>query len=1446
MEEVKVEHIVLERGIKYASSQILDSHAKSLKCEINRRCRELYSVDQLINYSHINYENYCDLEKKINCFEKGKLPYIYCLSLGYNDGYIDPNLQSDLYFSILNCINNGTISENIGVVKIIDHSHPVRLATPVNKNCYSLIWSGKDLQESHCIPLVLGEYTGEVKYVGDEDISDESYSFQLTFKSSAFRYSGTVISSGNSQIVDEVSKSSTSNLSASQNTYYPESFEYNEIETSASNKTAFFSRIYKQKIDELLSTDGKIRNIGARLLLPNDNEYILSADKAFNEMALLNHYECILNNNFNFRINVQWHSVYVDGWPHVILTTIPGIGIKSGNELAADFGENWFSRIKRLSEFNIKKELVFYRSNYNKFCIDSSIDNIYSESNNLFEIEKDSTSNIETGINEMISKYEICEICQNYTDLNISRFTINSKNNDKQSILRSDKSYLLCNGCNKAFHYYCVYRPEFTNLDSSSIQWFCFQCVSLTIRIIPSLISKIPFISQEFYISILNYFKNYKFLLPGVVSATEEVTIRSSDEVNRENSKLLLFRPVEYKPENQRFFHEYQGLEGLSRLKPCYLCHSSFSNQLSVGIATICRIHRLHIAPDFDEFFNSVQYTYKLDTGNLIEKNVLKLSLVTEGNGSISYSNINGGKESALKSHIKKLSGPKYIIERSRRVICSLRSSLYQSERHRIELLCKLEKLRRVQDEYFRTISEGNGIIPIFCIRLGDTIINKEFSGKMYQGVATKYYPRERVFHIEYFDGDREDMEYEEFIALIVNDINSNRINIKDLSITLENESNINADKNIIDKTNEPDCHLIDNIRDGNENQEQYNKFIKENDNPFGDLSNIPNNSILEKVKIIHYSIVKQCKIKNNRDNYVYIWDLPMYEYIDEPRWRVITGSLILKKSIIKYNIYIVLSRLSKSTITLTINSNIIVGDVSLNKGIPITLLETNQEMEISQYFKKMIDLSSSEILTWTQDRLIEFSPVEVDPINFNTQNHLKDSDSLKKEIIDDECQISIENLKALSNNIFNFDHIFIEENWLQKINVIAQALQPYPNGIKWMNDVHSWKIVYYNESDQKNIKIFNVIPFDEKNTVESLYLKACKFLSISQTNNKIIKMLKTNKKQKEKTETVEPIHNFVFSEWGDTVEDFLARYNINNPDRCVSSINDFKTEINSLQPFPDNVEWSDSLFSFTVKLRNSEQKIFRLEEYDFNIFNCYKSVVNYATSLTSIDEIYCSKTKRYHLRNKNNKSDDKLSTILEKATKGKKKATASIESHIQTYNDREKSEQSKENDQSVQFVRNSVSDINSNRVKNKRLGDSICEDIENKSNIRKSRKKNVMFADSGSPAKKKREKSLEKVIIRAPPRPSDPLSRARIIEYSEKADELRPFPHGITWCYRSARFKVRYRRPNDKCWTATSFTPTKYNSVKEAFEHAVKKLAAHIGDYKNSNEIPVIPKGIH
>ncbi|KAF7456063.1 putative histone-lysine N-methyltransferase, H3 lysine-4 specific [Cryptosporidium felis] len=1437
MEEVNINQIIAERGVKYARYQILDSRAKCLKDEINVRCRDLLSVDELISYS-------CGFSPNISLNEgfnnnKSQLPHVYCSTLGLNNGIVDPNSQKDLYESIITCINQGVVSKNIGITKITDYSHPVRLATPINRTCYTLVWRKDDLSEAHTTPIVLGEYTGDVKYVGDDDVNDESYSFQLTFKSSAFKFSGTVLSSN---FQSEEFSVGWNNQINTRFTYFPDSFEYSDIENSSSpKKSLFFSNNFEQGANDPKYTDCGIRKLGARLLLPNDNEYIVSADKSCNEMAFLNHYECVFNNNFNFRINVQWHSVYLDGWPHIILTSIPGIGIKSGDELTADFGENWFHRIKRISENNVINELISLRSLYNSLIHE---ENEEAKNNSIMQLRdiKLMETPIELGIKGLINKYETCEICQNqaisYTHKNYMELKPKITNSSNESKFR----FLICNGCSRTYHLHCVNRPELLDLKISAIQWFCFQCISLTLRILPSLLYVIPNITEELINSVVNIYSSYEKLIPGVLDARGDVTLRSTDELYRENSKSIVFRPSEFINENQRYYNEHAGLEGLSKLKPCYLCYSSSmnSNQSLVGVATVCRIHRLHIAPDYDEFFNSVQYVYNTENGNS-EGNSLQFSLVTED----SYykrkqvKTLQQDTDNVLKSHLKKLSGSKYIIERSRRIICSLRNSLYQSEKHRVELLYKIEKLRKVQDEYFKSISECNGNIPILSIKLGKTRINKEFSGKLYQGVATKYYPKERIFHVEYFDGDREDLEYKDFISLLSNDIQAQRINIEELS-NIENSTEI-SDENSLEM-NKPTKEYIFDIpklyKDEIMTSTIFNSNLIDSQVKLVPLNNCYNDSIIGFVNIIHKFLIKESNAEKCKNNSVRIREVPYYEYVDRPYWNLLYGSLRVDTKIIKYHIGVLLLQYSYSTITLEINSKIELGDYALVKNIPITmgsdfnftLNVCDNELDQCKMFKT-IRLSVIEILSWTQNRIFELAILESDSrlLTRNVQNcQYDENDTIRERSTNEMTEIL---------NIDNNSNI-VEDNWLQKANMIAQILQPYPNGIKWINETHSWKVVYHNETGQKLSKLFVSTPFDENKTVESMYLKACKFVSVSQTNNKVIKMLGTNRRLKnDLIEVSSPLEKFIFNDWESTIEDFLARYNLCNPERCVYSLNELNTEINSLRPFPDNLDWCGTTFSFIVTLPDGEKRKLRLENFEFNIIHCYSSAYYLAVeNKNNVDEEFHSrKIRKYNSRIKNFKP------ISIKKGIGKKHSTGKFE----TLETKELIDQSKN------LTLNKEPNKDGKRIlgRKKREFSSLQNQVteqDNSSNTKENISNEVLNSDEFQDLPKKLSLGRRKSIVRASPAPSDPLSRARIIEYSRKADELRPFPHGITWCYRSARFKVRYRRSSDGCWTATSFTPTKFNSVQEAFESALEKLAAHISDYKNSTEIPVIPKKKH
>lgn len=70
------------------------------------------------------------------------------------------------------------------VVEVLDPNHPVRLATPFDQKCHSIQWKGESFASDDRI--VLGEYTGELKYCGPQfQQGNEDYTFAISFRSNA-------------------------------------------------------------------------------------------------------------------------------------------------------------------------------------------------------------------------------------------------------------------------------------------------------------------------------------------------------------------------------------------------------------------------------------------------------------------------------------------------------------------------------------------------------------------------------------------------------------------------------------------------------------------------------------------------------------------------------------------------------------------------------------------------------------------------------------------------------------------------------------------------------------------------------------------------------------------------------------------------------------------------------------------------------------------------------------------------------------------------------------------------------------------------------------------------------------------------------------------------------------------------------------------------------------
>ncbi|KAL7069090.1 hypothetical protein ACR3K2_03470 [Cryptosporidium serpentis] len=1497
MEWVTLEEVLQDRGIQYAKHQILDKSASKLKKEINLFCKNINSIDDLIDMNNLQYnKNKLSKRDRSKNFKGNTPPHIFSSTLGSLEGVVDINSQRKLYISILDCIKKGHVSDNIQIVNIIDNSHPVRLATKASSSCYSLIWKGRSLPESHDVPMVLGEYTGNVVYVGEDDISDESYSFQLTFKDAAFKYPNSVITGSipllNEKIISELDLTYYKN-----NKYQPETCENSNI-LNTSGDVLCYLKPYS-KVEEIRSTNGLVKKLGARLLLPHDNEYIITADNKCNEMAFLNHYECIISNNCNLRINTQWHSVYIDGWPHILLTTIPGINIKNGDELSADFGSCWFSKIKKICERSIIEELIFYRnkySNYSQSIEKGCMNKCQHEKEANFDfIEKIGLKDISDSSNKkcstldtktILEKYDtyckpelpyefykesrkdICEICQHIVFPKIPKYNLKKfipKNISYQcfpDIPNNIQSYVVCSGCNRAYHWQCIQRPELTKLSMMFNRWYCFQCIQLALDILPLLIKYIPGIDLNI-IKIINDFCSGNIFYSGIVDVNNRLILRSSEQVLRENPSTISFRPSENYIVNQRFIEEDSGLEGLSYLKPCYICYSTiqFSRICSTGIALLCRIYRMHLAPDYDELFNTLQFNQVTDS-----KSKRNLTSVSFTNGSSIFQSThcefsNKSKKGLLNTNTRDQFRVKCITERSRKVINSLRLSLYQSENRRSELLLKLESLRNIQDKYFYTITAGSGLIPVICIKLGETSINKIFNGVLYKGVVTKYYPKERLFHIEYSDGDAEDMEYSNFLYTFYNDIKFGRIPFE--KILIPTEVNANSNFQVTEEYNFDEINVGGNLRKNSEFfgnrlkiDKSISKYNKSSQNTKFHLSSkmsvdhtsdkhaISKCSILDVIDFFHKIFTKICKLQFAIKGAVRLFEKPCYRYIDEPIWCCMEGRCNIKNITATYSIEIVISEIERINLNLSLRSKISFSSIALKRDIPLKLAfedlgnpyncainlnngytgvsSRTRSNKINNLGNSM-ECASESALEWINERIEEIFNFD-ELIRVNTEIDKYESTHEASRNYKRDLKSST---VGTSDLITGINNLIISEEWVKRCNKLAQILEPYPPGIKWLPKKCAWKVTYKSENGERRNSKLQVCPSSDTNTVEGLYIKACNILLVQSMSFDSFNYINLEKESKENIYTaIEHNHKDFTSSTGNLKhsQTIFRSYNFSENKRLLELI---REEVDLINPMPKFIIWDEKKLAFKIKFSGSSEQLLFLSDFDFRVDKC----INFAVK--HLKYISAAKSSKDEIGE--NEDLCPLNTISDIEIEHYKKwfncySSFLNKSHILSKDTDNICDKFIEGtDKCNNFAKNSY-DLLGKKTKRRRT--NLKENIFNTQINGEMRN---MKCDTS-------EYNDMKPIVRASPTPLDPESRARIIEYSKEADLLRPFPHGITWCYRSARFKVRYRRSTDGGWTATSFPPSKFDSVKTALNFAMRKLAMHIDDYKNSITIPKLP----
>ncbi|KFG45270.1 putative histone lysine methyltransferase, SET [Toxoplasma gondii p89] len=256
----------------------------------------------------------------------------------------------------LKSVVEGFVDPRLQICEVVDPTHPVRFATPPQETCYTVVYVGPKIPASRKARVVFGEYTGVVKDGGLVKKRFE-YVFDLSFSALAWRRAEEFETASDSSDDDCPSLPSRD----SRDEKLSESPVSSGSVTSQSRQLSRLPGGKDRKKSVTVSGRRDAKGL-TRVELPARSQFVLDSSEACNEMSLVNHYGTIeLLGDCVCKRNSEWQQVFVDGWPHIVLTSIPGVAVEPGDEILADFGNAWFFKVQDASHEAIARELLEYR-----------------------------------------------------------------------------------------------------------------------------------------------------------------------------------------------------------------------------------------------------------------------------------------------------------------------------------------------------------------------------------------------------------------------------------------------------------------------------------------------------------------------------------------------------------------------------------------------------------------------------------------------------------------------------------------------------------------------------------------------------------------------------------------------------------------------------------------------------------------------------------------------------------------------------------------------------------------------------------------------------------------------------------------------------------------------------------------------------------------------------
>ncbi|CDJ69651.1 chypothetical protein, conserved, putative [Eimeria necatrix] len=334
LEPCTLKEVLEERGLQWAATQVRDERAESehkrLLEAFQRQCKGWGNNRE--GWVHRKWHSV------IVCpdFKRGGLQ-------------VSRSSMREMWNSIMSVVH-GFVNPDLVVCRVTDPTHPVRFATPPGESCFTVVYAGKGPMKASKERRILGEYTGHVR-AGSTNKQRFEYVFDLSFCALAWR------------AAEEFEKESDSSGEEGPSTV-------SKVPAPASQEASVDenTELHKKAKEDVVSNEGvrRVQVTGSsnikRVALPVRGELVLDSHDACNQMSLVNHYGTIgLLGEKICHCNTEWQQVFVDGWPHIVLTTIPGVAIEPGEEVLADFGYDWFNRVQDVSHKAIARELLDYR-----------------------------------------------------------------------------------------------------------------------------------------------------------------------------------------------------------------------------------------------------------------------------------------------------------------------------------------------------------------------------------------------------------------------------------------------------------------------------------------------------------------------------------------------------------------------------------------------------------------------------------------------------------------------------------------------------------------------------------------------------------------------------------------------------------------------------------------------------------------------------------------------------------------------------------------------------------------------------------------------------------------------------------------------------------------------------------------------------------------------------